>query len=88
MTKLDSILKSRDVTLPIMVHLIKAMVFFPVVMYGCVSWIIKKWYSGGDQSCLTLFYPVDCNLPVSAVHRIFQARILEWVAISFFRYKV
>ena len=41
MTKLDSILKSRDVTLPIMVHLIKAMVF-PVVMNGCESWTIKK----------------------------------------------
>ena len=38
---LDSILKSRDTTLPINVHLIKAM-FFPVVMYGCVSWTIKK----------------------------------------------
>ena len=41
MTKLDSILKSRDVTLPIMVHLIKAMVF-PVVMNACESWTIKK----------------------------------------------
>ena len=41
MTKLDSILKSRDITLPTKVHLVKAMVF-PVVMYGCESWIIKK----------------------------------------------
>ena len=41
MTKLDSILKSRDITLPTKVHLIKAMVF-PVVMYGCESWTIKK----------------------------------------------
>ena len=41
MTNLDSILKSRDVTLPMKVHLVKAMVF-PVVMYGCESWIIKK----------------------------------------------
>ena len=40
-TKLDSILKSRDITLPTKVHLIKAM-FFPVVMYGCESWIVKK----------------------------------------------
>ena len=40
-TKLDSILKSRDVTLPTKVHLVKAMVF-PVVMYGCESWTIKK----------------------------------------------
>ena len=41
MTNLDSILKSRDVTLPTRVHLVKAMVF-PVVMYGCESWTIKK----------------------------------------------
>ena len=41
MTKLDSIFKSRDITLPTKVHLVKAMVF-PVVMYGCESWTIKK----------------------------------------------
>ena len=41
MTNLDSILKSRDITLPSKVHLVKAMVF-PVVMYGCESWTIKK----------------------------------------------
>ena len=41
MTKLDSILKSRDITLPTKVCLVKAMVF-PVVMYGCESWTIKK----------------------------------------------
>ena len=41
MTNLDSVLKSRDITLPIKVHLVKAMVF-PVVMYGCESCIIKK----------------------------------------------
>ena len=41
MTNLDSILKSRDITLPTKVCLVKAMVF-PVVMYGCESWIIKK----------------------------------------------
>ena len=41
MTNLDSILKSRDVTLPTKVHLVKAMIF-PVVMYGCESWTIKK----------------------------------------------
>ena len=40
-TNLESILKSRDITLPTKVHLVKAM-FFPVVMYGCVSWTIKK----------------------------------------------
>ena len=41
MTNLDSILKSRDITLPTKVRLVKAMVF-PVVMYGCESWTIKK----------------------------------------------
>ena len=41
MTNLDSILKSRDITLPTKVHLVKTMVF-PVVMYGCESWTIKK----------------------------------------------
>ena len=41
MTNLDSILKSRDITLPTKVHLVKAMVF-PVVMHGCDSWTVKK----------------------------------------------
>ena len=41
MTNLDSIFKSRDITLPKKVHLVKAMIF-PIVMYGCKSWTIKK----------------------------------------------
>ena len=41
MTKLDSMLKSRDITLPTKFHLVKAMVF-PVVMYGCENWTVKK----------------------------------------------
>ena len=41
MTNLDSILKSRDITLPTKVHLVKAMIF-PVIMYGCESWTVKK----------------------------------------------
>ena len=41
MTNLDSILKSRDITLPTKVHMVKAM-FFPVIIYGCESWTIKK----------------------------------------------
>ena len=50
MTNLDSILKSRDITLPTKVHLLKPMVF-PVVMYGCESWTIKKAdYQGIDDS--------------------------------------
>ena len=48
MTNLDSILKSRDITLPTKVHLVKAMVFC-VVMYGCESWTIKKaWHQRTD----------------------------------------
>ena len=46
MTNLDSILKSRDITLPTKVHLVKVLVF-PVVMYGCESWTIKKAEGGG-----------------------------------------
>ena len=46
MTNLDSILKSRDITLPTKVQLVKAMVF-PVVMYGCESWTLKKAEHGG-----------------------------------------
>ena len=41
MTNLDSIFKSRDITLPKIVHLVRAMVF-PVIMYGCESWTVKK----------------------------------------------
>ena len=41
MTNLDSIFKSRDITLPTKVHLVKAMLF-PVIMYGCESWAVKK----------------------------------------------
>ena len=41
MTNLDSIFKSRDITLPTKIHLVKAMVF-PVVMYGCESWTVKR----------------------------------------------
>ena len=41
MTNLDSVLKSRDITLPTKIHLVKTM-FFPVVMYGCESWTVKK----------------------------------------------
>ena len=53
MTNLDSILKSRDITLPAKVRLVKAMVF-PVVRYGCESWIIKKvghWRTDGFELC-------------------------------------
>ena len=56
MTNLDSIFKSRDITLPAKVRLVKAMVF-PVVMYGCESWTVKK----------TLESPLDCK-EIQPVH--------------------
>ena len=52
MTNLDSIFKSRDITLPTKVHLVKAMVF-PVVMYGCESWTVKK----GEHQRIDAFEP-------------------------------
>ena len=71
MTNLDSILKSRDITLPTKVHLVKAMVF-PVVLFGCESWTIKKAESESEvaQSCPTLCDPVDCSPPGSSIHGI------------------
>ena len=57
LTKLDSILKSRDITLSTKVHLVKAMVF-PVVMYGCESWTIKK---ADDKELMLLSYGVEEN---------------------------
>ena len=73
MTNLDSILKSRDITLPTKLCLVKAVVF-PVVMYGCESWTIKKAAAAAAaaaakslQSCLTLCDPIDGSPPGPAV---------------------
>ena len=74
MTNLDSLLKSRDVTLPTKVHLVKAMVF-SVVMYGYEKVKVKV-----AQSCLTLCDPRDYP-----VHGILQVRILKWVEFPFSR---
>ena len=67
MTNLDSILKSRDITLPTKVRLVKAMVF-PVVMYGCKSWTVKKdedsWTVVLEK---TLGSPLDCK-EIQPVH--------------------
>ena len=61
MTNLDSILKSRDISLPTKVHLVKAMVF-PVVRYGCESWAIKKnWCFWTVLLEKTLESPLDCK---------------------------
>ena len=69
MTNIDSLLKSRGIILPTKVHLVK----------------VKESESEVAQSCPTLCYPIDCSLPGSSVHGIFQAIILEWIAISFSR---
>ena len=69
MTNLDSIFKSRDITLPTKVHLVKAMVF-PVVMYGCESWTVKKTeHQRIDTMVLekTLVSPLDCK-EIQPVH--------------------
>ena len=84
MTNLDSIFKSRDITLPTKVCLVKAMVF-PLAMYGCESRSIKKAAAAAKslQSCLTLCDPIDGSPAGSPIPGILQARTLEWVAISF-----
>ena len=67
MTNLDSILKSRDITFPTKVHLVKAMVF-PVVMYGCESWTINK--AEHQRTVVlekTLESPLDCK-KIQPVH--------------------
>ena len=67
MTNLDSILKSRDITLPTKVHLVKAMVF-PVVMYGFESWTVKKAECQRiDVLEKTLESPSDCK-EIQPVH--------------------
>ena len=63
MTNVDSILKSRDITLSTKIHLVKAM-FFPVVMYGCESWTIKK---AEERKEKTLESPLDCK-EIQPVH--------------------
>ena len=64
MTNLDSIFKSRDITLPVKFHLVKAMVF-PVVMYGCESWTIKKaehrWIDAFELWCWRRLLRVPCT---------------------------
>ena len=79
MTNLDSILKSRDITLPTNVHLVKATVF-PVVIYGCERWTIKKVAAAAAkslQSCPTLCDSIDGSPPSSPVPGILQAKTLE-----------
>ena len=83
MTNLDSILKSRDITLSTKVHLIKAMVF-PVVMYGCECWTMKKAESRRIDAFelvvleKTLESPLDCK-EIQPVH---PKRHQSWVFIG------
>ena len=62
MTNLESILKSRDITLPINVHLVKSMVF-PVVMYRCENWTIKKKLSTKELMPLNCVAGEDLRVP-------------------------
>ena len=69
MTNLDSIFKSRDITLPTKVHLVKAMIF-PVVVYGCESWTVKKAERRRIDALVleeTLESPLDCK-EIQSVH--------------------
>ena len=65
MTKLESILKSRDITLPTNVHLVKAMLF-PVVMYGCESWTIKKAEHGRIDAFKLWYWRRLLRVPLTA----------------------
>ena len=79
MTNLDSILKSRDITLPTKVRLVKAMVF-PVVMYGCESWTVKKAAhqlnegNGNPLQYSCLENPMDGGAWWAAVHGVAKSR--------------
>ena len=83
MSNLDSIFKSRDITLPTKVRLVKAMVF-PVVMYGCESWTVKKAerqrIDAFELWCLekTLESPLDCK-EIQPVH---SKGVQSWVFIG------
>ena len=83
MTNLDSILKSRDITLPTKVHLVKAM-FFPVIVYGCENWTVKKAESQKNWCFWTMVLekilesPLDCK-EVQLVH---PKRDQSWVFIG------
>ena len=81
MTNLDRTLKSRDITLPTKVHLVKAMIF-PVVMYGCESWTIKKAerrrIDAFELLCKTLENPLDCK-EIQPVH---PKRNQSWIFIG------
>ena len=73
MTNLGSVLKSRDITLPIKVHIVKAMVF-PVVMYGCDSWTVKKAECNGKWTVKK----ADCNgKTIALTRRTFVGKVMS-----------
>ena len=65
MTNLDSVLKSRNITLPTKVRIVKAMVF-PVVMYGCESWTIKKTEHQGVDAFKLWYWRILLKVPLTA----------------------
>ena len=78
MTNLDGTLQSRDITLLTKILIVKAMVY-PMVMYSCESWTIKKAESESEvtQSCPTLCDPMDCSPPGSSVHAILFEKLSQ-----------
>ena len=82
MTNQDTVLNSKDITLPTKICIVNPMVF-PVVMCGSENWTIRKAVHAKSLQSYPLCNTTDCSLSGSSVHGIFQARILEWVAISF-----
>ena len=81
MTNLDSILKSRDITLPAKVHLVKAMVF-PVVIYGCESWTIKKAEHRTDAFELVLEKTLESLLDCKEIQPVHPKEDQSWVFIG------
>ena len=82
MTNLDSILKSRDITLPTNVHLVKAMVFL-VVMYGCESWTVKKAERRRiDAFELVLEKTLESPLDCKEIHPVHPKADQSWVFIG------
>ena len=77
MTNLDSIFKTRDITLPTKVHLVKAMVF-PVVMYGCESWTVKKAERRRIGPWLSLLFNMLSNLVITFLPRS-KCLLISWL---------
>ena len=82
MTTIDSIFKSRDITLPTKVHLVKAMVF-PVVMYGCESWTVKKAERRSiDAFELWCWRRLGCTLDCKEIQPVHPKGDQSWVFIG------